>query len=376
MRSAVDNRVVSGGHGSPAVTDDGTPAESAAVPGARAVVRDAAAPDPLAVAQATRPSWGGRLSRAAALASVAMAVPDNVVSNAAVAEEAGVTEQWIVHRTGVRERRHVSEGERLSDLAVAAGRDALEEAGVRPDEVDLVLVACLAADELTPNCAPLVAHELGAHGAGAMDVGAACTGYLSALSLATAQVESGRCDNVLVIGADVMSRFVDKRDRGTAALFADGAGATLVRPAANGGGHVGPITLRADGRGAPAIQASHEEQIIHMQGHDTFKAAVHRLSESTQDAIEQAGLELDDIGLFVYHQANARILTAVGEKLGIESERVIDCIDRYGNTSSATLPIALADARERGLLEPGMNVVLAAFGAGFTWGAGVIQWDP
>ncbi|MGZ5338466.1 MAG: 3-oxoacyl-ACP synthase III family protein, partial [Thermoleophilaceae bacterium] len=107
-----------------------------------------------------------------------------------------------------------------------------------------------------------------------------------------------------------------------------------------------------------------------------FKAAVHRLSESTQDAIEQAGLELDDIGLFVYHQANARILTAVGEKLGIESERVIDCIDRYGNTSSATLPIALADARERGLLEPGMNVVLAAFGAGFTWGAGVIQWDP
>ena len=339
-------------------------------------MRDAAAPDPLAVAQATRPSWGGRLSRAAALASVAMAVPDNVVSNAAVAEDAGVTEQWIVHRTGVRERRHVSEGERLSDLAVAAGRDALEEAGVRADELDLVLVACLAADELTPNCAPLVAHELGAHGAGAMDVGAACTGYLSALSLATAQVESGRCDNVLVIGADVMSRFVDKRDRGTAALFADGAGATLVRPAADGGGQVGPITLRADGRGAPTIQASHDDQIIHMQGHDTFKAAVHRLSESTQDAIEQAGLELDDIGLFVYHQANARILTAVGEKLGIESERVIDCIDRYGNTSSATLPIALADARERGLLEPGMNVVLAAFGAGFTWGAGVIQWDP
>jgi 3-oxoacyl-[acyl-carrier-protein] synthase-3 len=209
-----------------------------------------------------------------------------------------------------------------------------------------------------------------------MDVGAACTGYLSALALATAQVESGRCENVLVIGADVMSRFVDKRDRGTAALFADGAGATLVRPAADGGGQVGPVTLRTDGRGAPTIQASHDDQIIQMQGHDTFKAAVHRLSESTQDAIEQAGLELDDIGLFVYHQANARILTAVGEKLGIESERVIDCIDRYGNTSSATLPIALADARERGLLEPGMNVVLAAFGAGFTWGAGVIQWDP
>ena len=339
-------------------------------------MRDAAAPDPLAVAQATRPSWGGRLPRAAALASVAMAVPDNVVTNATVAEGAGVTEQWILHRTGVRERRHVAQGERLSDLAAAAGRGALEEADVRPNEIDMVLVATLAADELTPNCAPLVAHELGAHGAGTMDVGAACTGYLSALALAAAQVESGRCDNVLVIGADVMSRFVDKRDRGTAALFADGAGATLVAPANGGGGSIGHIALHADGLGAPTIQASHDDHIIHMQGHDTFKAAVHRLSESTLEAIEHAGLDLDDIGLFVYHQANARILTAVGENLGVERERVIDCIDRYGNTSSATLPIAMADARERGMLEPGMNVVLAAFGAGFTWGAGVIQWGP
>jgi 3-oxoacyl-[acyl-carrier-protein] synthase-3 len=376
VRSELTNRVSPLGHGSPAVTEDGAPAESAAVPGARAAVRDAAAPDPLAVAQATRPSWGGRLPRAAALASVAMAVPDNVVTNATVAEGAGVTEQWILHRTGVRERRHVAQGERLSDLAAAAGRGALEEADVRPNEIDMVLVATLAADELTPNCAPLVAHELGAHGAGTMDVGAACTGYLSALALATAQVESGRCDNVLVIGADVMSRFVDKRDRGTAALFADGAGATLVAPANGGGGSIGHIALHADGLGAPTIQASHDDQIIHMQGHDTFKAAVHRLSESTLEAIEHAGLDLDDIGLFVYHQANARILTAVGENLGVEHERVIDCIDRYGNTSSATLPIAMADARERGMLEPGMNVVLAAFGAGFTWGAGVIQWGP
>jgi 3-oxoacyl-[acyl-carrier-protein] synthase III len=374
VRSAVGNRVFSGGHGSPGVTEDGAPAESVAVPGARAAVRDAAAPDPLAVAQATRPSWGGRLSRAAALASVAMAVPDNVVSNATVAEGAGVTEQWIIHRTGVRERRHVTPGERLSDLAVAAGRGALEEAAVNPEEVDMVLVATLAADELTPNAAPIVAHELGAHRAGTMDVGAACTGYLSALSLAAAQIECGRCDNVLVIGADVMSRFVDKRDRGTAALFADGAGATLATAADDAGGRIGHIALHADGLGAPAIWATHEEKVIHMQGHDTFKAAVHRLSESTLETIEQAGLALDDIGLFVYHQANARILAAVGEKLGIEPERVIDCIDRYGNTSSATLPIAMADARERGMLEPGMNVVLAAFGAGFTWGAGVIQW--
>jgi 3-oxoacyl-[acyl-carrier-protein] synthase III len=172
----------------------------------------------------------------------------------------------------------------------------------------------------------------------------------------------------------VLSRFVDKTDRGTAALFADGAGASVVSPANGGPGVIGHIALHADAGGAEAIRAAREDQIIRMQGHDTFKAAVHRLSESTLEAVERAGLELGDIGLFVFHQANARILAAVGERLGIESERVIDCIDRYGNTSSGTLPIALADARERGMLEPGMNVVLAAFGAGFTWGAGVIQW--
>jgi 3-oxoacyl-[acyl-carrier-protein] synthase-3 len=147
-----------------------------------------------------------------------------------------------------------------------------------------------------------------------------------------------------------------------------------VSPANGGPGVIGHIALHADGCGGPAICARHDDQIIHMQGHDTFKAAVHRLSESTLEAVERAGLELDDIGLFVFHQANARILAAVGERLGLESDRVIDCIDRYGNTSSGTLPIALADARERGMLEPGMNVLLAAFGAGFTWGAGVIQW--
>jgi 3-oxoacyl-[acyl-carrier-protein] synthase-3 len=179
---------------------------------------------------------------------------------------------------------------------------------------------------------------------------------------------------VLVIGADVLSRWTDPTDRGTAALFADGAGATLVGPAGEGTGAIGHIALHADGRGAEAIFARQDERIIRMQGHDTFKAAVHRLSESTLEAVEHAALPLDDIDLFVYHQANARILAAVGERLGIERERVIDCIDRYGNTSSATLPIALADARERGMLEPGMNVLLAAFGAGFTWGAGVIQW--
>jgi 3-oxoacyl-[acyl-carrier-protein] synthase-3 len=147
-----------------------------------------------------------------------------------------------------------------------------------------------------------------------------------------------------------------------------------VAPASDGGGHIGHIVLNSDGTGADSIRAAHDEQIIHMQGHDTFKSAVLRMSEASLEAANRAGLDLADIDLFVYHQANARILAAVGDKLGLDSERVINCIDRYGNTSSATLPIALADARERGMLEPGMNVLLAAFGAGFTWGAGVIEW--
>jgi 3-oxoacyl-[acyl-carrier-protein] synthase-3 len=312
-------------------------------------------------------------TRSATLASVAMAVPDQVVGNDVIAQSAGVTEQWIVHRTGVRERRHLREGERLADLAVAAGAEALAAAGTEAADLDLVIVATMAADELTPNAGPLVAQALGAHGAGAMDVAAACTGYLSGLSLATAQVEGGRADKVLLIGADALSRFTDKTDRGTAALFADGAGATVVTPSDGRGGRIGHIVLRADGAGAASIR-SEIGGPIEMQGHDTFKAAVHRLSESTLEALEREELTLKDVDLFVYHQANARILAAVAERLGLERERVIDCIDRYGNTSSATLPIAMAEARERGMLQPGATVLLGAFGAGFTWGAGVIEW--
>ena len=327
-------------------------------------------------AVATRVPGRPRELREASLASISMAVPDQIVRNSVVAAGAGVTEQWIVHRTGVHERRNVSEGETVMSLGVEAGRLALEEAGIDAADLDLVLLATVAPDEILPNAAPLVATELGAHGAGAMDLGAACTGFLSALSMATAQVEGGRAEHVLVIGADVLSRFVDSSDRGTAALFADGAGAAVVGPANGSGGWVGEIVLACDGRGGPSIRASHEEQYIRMQGHDTFKAAVHRMSEATIESVERTGLELDDIDLFVYHQANIRILHAVAERLGLDESRVIDCIDRFGNTSSATLPIAMVDARRRGMLEPGMNVLLAAFGAGFTWGAGVIEWAP
>ena len=232
-------------------------------------------------AVATRAPARPRELRAASLASITRALPANIVGNDVVAAAAGVTAQWIAHRTGVHERRNVSAGETVVTLGAEAGRMALEEAGVDAADLDLVLLATVAPDEILPNAAPLVATELGAVRAGAMDLGAACTGFLSALSMATAQVEGGRADYVLVIGADVLSRFVDSSDRGTAALFADGAGAAVVGPANGAGGWIGDIVLACDGVGGPAIRASHEEQLIRMQGHDTFKAAVLHMSEAT-----------------------------------------------------------------------------------------------
>jgi 3-oxoacyl-[acyl-carrier-protein] synthase-3 len=310
--------------------------------------------------------------RPAGVAGIGVALPELSLPNAPIAERLGVDEDWIVSRTGVRERRRAGPGDSLAALAAGAGRAALERAGVEPDELDTVLVATVTADDLMPNAAPLVAEQLGARTAGAIDVGAACTGFLSGLELAAAQVESGRAEAVLLVGAELMSRIVDADDRRTAALFGDGAGAAVVT--AGGAGRLGPIVLRADGSGADCVTASHAERLVRMRGQDTFRAAVARLSEATLEATSAAEVPLDAIDLFVYHQANARITRAVGERLGLAPERVIDCIGRYGNTSAASIPIALAEAEAAGRLHEGARVLVAAFAAGFVWGAGIIEW--
>jgi 3-oxoacyl-[acyl-carrier-protein] synthase-3 len=286
----------------------------------------------------------------------------------------GVTTDWIESRTGVRSRRIAAAGETLAALAAAAGADALERAGIEACELDLVIVATTAGDALLPNAAPVVAGLLDAGPAGALDVGAACTGFLTALSLASAQVESRRADRVLVIGAELLGRFTDRADRVTAALFGDGAGAAVVVPATAGSGRIGPIVLRADADGATAIRMALDERLIRMQGQDTFREAVRRLSESTVAAAERAGVALADIDMFVYHQANARILRSVAKQLGLDQERVLTAIAGYGNTSSASIPIALTEADSEGRLEPGMKVLVGAFGAGFVYGAGVVEW--
>jgi 3-oxoacyl-[acyl-carrier-protein] synthase III len=309
-----------------------------------------------------------------AILSVAAEVPAAMVTTAELAERLGVSEDWIVSRTGIRARPVAAPDERLSEFAARAGSAALSRAGVDPADIDLVLVATLTQDEVMPNAAPVVAHAIGADRAGAIDLGAACTGFLSGLTLGAAQIETGRAEHVLLIGADFTTRIVDWDDKRTAPLFGDGAGAVVLGPAAGAFGEIGPIVLGADGSGAPAIQIGHSDRKLRMDGPEVYRNAVARMSESTVAAIEGAGLTLDDIDLFVYHQANGRILRALAEKLQLPSERVVDVIENLGNSSAATLPLGLAAAEREGRLRPGARVLLSACGAGYTWGAGVIEW--
>jgi 3-oxoacyl-[acyl-carrier-protein] synthase-3 len=314
----------------------------------------------------------------ARIVGVGMAVPDRRVSNAELAVQLGVDEQWIAKRTGTRERPWSDPAERMTDYAAAAGRAALARAGLEAGELDLVVVATSSADEITPNTAPLVAGLLGAERAGAFDVGAACTGWLSGLAMACGQIESRRARHALVIGADFLARFVDPADRDTAVLFADGAGAVVVtdgddRAGIGRHGAVGPVVLRADAAGADLIRLERGGRIT-MQGPATFRAAVAALSTVTQEALRAAEVGLQEIDLFVYHQANSRIIRAVGQRLGLPEERVVDYVGRFGNSSTATLPMSLATAQAEGRLRPGDRVLLAAFGGGFTWGATVVTW--
>jgi 3-oxoacyl-[acyl-carrier-protein] synthase III len=307
------------------------------------------------------------------IAAVAMAVPSRRVTNAEIAASVGVEESWISKRTGTSTRPWAEPGERMADYAAAAGRDALARAGLAGEELDLVIVATSTADDISPNAAPVVAGLIGASRAGAFDVGSACTGWLAALGIACGQIESGRARHALVIGADFLSQFLDVTDRDTATLFADGAGAAVLSAVEGTDRGVGPLLLRSDPAGADFILLPRGGP-IRVQGHETFKAAVNRMSEVTLEAVAAAGLTLSEIDFFVYHQANSRIITAVGERLGLAPERVADYVSRFANSSTATLPIALTVAEEEGRLRDGDRVLLSAFGGGFTWGATTLRW--
>ncbi len=323
--------------------------------------------DPAAGAVAAAPDT----TRRAGVLGLGTALPETVVPNEDIAARIGVDSEWIVRRTGISERRRLRDDERLSDLAIEAGRLALEDAGQDPAQIDMVLVATVSQDEVMPNSAPVVAAGVGANGAGALDVGAACSGFVSTLALAAGLIESGRSERILLVGADALSRWTDPEDKRTASLFGDGAGAVVL--AAQDGGGVGPSVIGADG-GMSDLLIAPRDALIRMDGLETFKQAVRRMGESTEQVLEAASLTHADIDLFVYHQANRRILASLAEHYELDTDKVVDAIGALGNTSAASVPLALEQSRAAGQLRPGAKVLLGAAGAGFTWSAALLEW--
>lgn len=308
----------------------------------------------------------------AGIFGIGTAIPGHVVTNGDLEQVLDTTDEWIVRRTGIRERRHLQGAETLTDLAAQACRAALDDAGRSAAEVDQVIVSTITPDRLTPGLAPGVATALGAAHASAVDVNAACAGFLYALDQAAALVESGRARVVLVCGAEALSRITDHADRSTAVIFGDGAGAVVVA-----GGDlelgVGSFVLGADGAQADLLYAERDAPKLRMQGSEVYRHAVRRMTAATATALERAGLAIGDVDLFIAHQANARIIDAAAAELGVPREKVVCNVDAMANTSSASIPLALAHAERDGRLKPGAVVALAAFGAGFVWGAGVVS---
>src|SRR4051794_31184881 len=314
-----------------------------------------------------------RRGMTAGIFGVGAALPERLITNQDIVDRLDTSDEWIVRRTGIRERRVLAADQPLSELATRACALALEDAGRTPDEVDQIIVSTITPDRVTPGVAPYVALALGAERASAVDVNAACAGFIYALDQAAAQIESGRARVVLVCGAEALSRITDHDDRGTAMLFGDGAGAVVVA-----GGELeigcGGFVLGTDASQADMLYAERDDPKLRMEGREVYRHAIRRMVEATGEAIRRAGLTIDDVDLFVAHQANVRILTAAGNELGLPPEKVMVNIDRVANTSSASIPLALADAERDGRLKPGAIVALSAFGAGFVWGSGVVSW--
>jgi 3-oxoacyl-[acyl-carrier-protein] synthase III len=314
-----------------------------------------------------------RRGMTAGIFGIGAALPEHVITNADLEQHLDTNDEWIVRRTGIRERRHLQGDETLADLATRACLLALDDAGRTGAEVDHVIVSTFTADRVTPGLAPEVARVLGADRAAAVDLNAACAGFLYGLDQAAALVESGRASVVLVCGAEALSRVIDHDDRSTAVLFGDGAGAVVVA-----GGElelgVGGFVLGADGAQADLLYAERDERVLRMQGSDVYRHAVRRMTAASREALQRAGRTVEDIDLFVAHQANVRIIDAAAAELGIAPEKVVVNVDRVANTSSASIPLALEQAEREGRLKPGDTVALAAFGAGFVWGAGIVSW--
>jgi 3-oxoacyl-[acyl-carrier-protein] synthase III len=312
--------------------------------------------------------------------------PARVMKNDELAKMVDTSDEWIVERTGIRERRVAAPDEALSDLSLPAAKDALDQAGLNPSAVDLLIVATVTPDMAFPSTAAILADQLGAKDAAAYDLSAGCTGFVYALVQAHGMVASGLAEHALVVGGDVLSRIVDWEDRSTCVLFGDGAGAVVLERVRDGG-FLG-FELGADGSGGPQLyipaggsrtpataeSVAARQHYAKMNGREVFKFATRVLVDSAEKVLDECGVAVDEVDVYVPHQANVRIIDHARRKLGIPEERTVVNVDRFGNTSSGSIPLALGDAEADGRLAAGEMVLMTGMGAGLTWGSALIEW--
>jgi len=322
--------------------------------------------------------------RPVAIAGMGVYAPERLITNADLERTMDTSDQWITERTGIQ-RRHIAEpGTTTFELATRAARSALQAAGLQASDLDMILVGTSSPDGPFPSVACRVQGELGAPGAAAWDLLAACTGFVYGMSTAEAYIASGRAENVLVIGAEVLSRMLDYSNRGTAVIFGDGAGAAVLHPAARGSGFLS-WCLGSDGRGYDQVTcgdvprgadtAGTLNPYIDMKGPDVFKFAVDIFIRQAYAVAAEAGISMEEIDLWVPHQANRRIIEAAARRIGLPMDRVACNIDEYGNTSTASIPLALNDAITAGRVKAGDRVLIAGFGSGLTWAACLLEWE-
>jgi 3-oxoacyl-[acyl-carrier-protein] synthase-3 len=321
------------------------------------------------------------------ITSVAHHVPERRVTNHDLEKLIETSDEWIVDRTGIRERRLVDSGTATSDLAAEAAKKVLDQRGLPADAIDLIIVATVTPDMFFPSTACVLQEKIGASRAWGFDLLGACSGFLYALATGAQFVESGRHERVLVVGADVMSSIIDFEDRSTCVLFGDGAGAVLLEQSVGDAGVLDWI-LRSDGSGgqflhmpaggslhpATAETVSSRMHYVHQNGRNVFKFAVKGMVEVSEAILERNGMKASDLALYVPHQANLRIITAAADRLGLDPSKVAINIDRFANTTAATIPICLSEAEASGQISAGDLVLLASFGAGFTWGSLLMRW--
>ena len=306
--------------------------------------------------------------------------PERVITNDELAQMVDTSDEWIIERTGIRERRIAAETQALSDLSMPAIRQALEQAGSDGTDVDLLIVATVTPDMMFPSTSAILADQLGAKDAAAYDLSAGCTGFMYALAQAYGMVASGLSKRALVVGGDVLSRILDWTDRSTVVLFGDGAGAVVLEPSEEAGFLA--FELGADGGGGEHLwlpgsgsrKFEDPDRLVKMNGREVFKFATRVLVSSAEAVLERCGAAVEDVDVYVPHQANVRIIDHATKKLRIPSERVVINVDRYGNTSSGSIPLALADAQADGRLRPGKLVLMTGMGAGLTWGSALMRW--